>query len=44
MAHLAFDSVDAFQAAFGPHAEAIMDDIPNYSNVQFVQISEVKKI
>ena len=43
MAHLAFDSVDAFQAAFGPHAEAIMGDIPNYTNVQpVVQISEVK--
>jgi uncharacterized protein (TIGR02118 family) len=43
MAHLAFDSVDAFQAAFGPHAEAIMGDIPNYTNVQpVVQISQVK--
>jgi uncharacterized protein (TIGR02118 family) len=43
LAHLAFDSVDAFQAAFGPHAAAIMGDIPNYTNVQpVVQISEVK--
>jgi uncharacterized protein (TIGR02118 family) len=43
MAHLAFDSVDTFQAAFGPHAAAIMGDIPNYTNVQpVVQISEVK--
>ena len=43
LAHLAFDSVDAFQAAFGPHAQAIMGDIPNCTNVQPVaQISEVK--
>ena len=43
MAQLAFDSINAFQAAFGPHAEAIMSDIPNYSNMQpVVQISEVK--
>ena len=41
--HLFFDSVDAFQAAFGPHAKEIMADIPNYTNVQpAVQISEVK--
>jgi uncharacterized protein (TIGR02118 family) len=43
MGHLYFDSVEAFQAAFGPHAEAIMGDIPNYTDVQPVlQISEVK--
>jgi uncharacterized protein (TIGR02118 family) len=39
----AFDSVEAFQAAFGPHAGAIMSDIPNYTNVQpTIQVSEVK--
>jgi uncharacterized protein (TIGR02118 family) len=43
MGHLYFDSVEVFQAAFGPHAEAIMGDIPNYTNVQpAVQISEVR--
>jgi uncharacterized protein (TIGR02118 family) len=43
MAHLTFDSVDAFQKAFTPHAEAIMGDVPNYTNTQpTVQISEVK--
>jgi uncharacterized protein (TIGR02118 family) len=43
MGHLLFDSVQDFQAAFGPHAEAIMGDIPNYSNVSpVIQISEVK--
>ncbi|MBW1790011.1 MAG: EthD family reductase, partial [Deltaproteobacteria bacterium] len=37
------DSVEAFQGAFGPHAEAIMTDIPNYTDVQpTIQISEVK--
>jgi uncharacterized protein (TIGR02118 family) len=43
MAHLTFDSLDAFQSAFAPHAEAIMGDIPNYTNTQpTVQISQVK--
>jgi uncharacterized protein (TIGR02118 family) len=41
--HLRFDSVEAFQGAFGPHAEAIQGDIPNYSSVQpVIQISDVK--
>jgi len=43
MGHLYFDSVEAFQTAFAPHAGAIMSDIPNYTNVQpVIQISEVK--
>ena len=43
MCHLYFDSVEAFQTAFGPHAKAIMGDIPNYTNIQpTIQISEVK--
>lgn len=33
-AHLYFKSVEAFQAAFAPHAEEILADIPNYTNVQ----------
>jgi uncharacterized protein (TIGR02118 family) len=41
--HLLFDSVEDFQRAFGPHAQEIMSDIPNYTNVQpTIQISEVK--
>jgi uncharacterized protein (TIGR02118 family) len=41
--NLHFDSVEAFQAAFGPHAAEIMGDIPNYTDAQpVVQISEVK--
>ncbi len=40
--HLYFDSVEAFQASFGPHSEALIQDIPNYTNVEpDVQISEV---
>ena len=43
MGHLLFDSVEAFQSAFGPHSEAIMADIPNYTDTQpTIQISEVK--
>jgi uncharacterized protein (TIGR02118 family) len=34
MGHLHFDSTDAFQTAFAPHAQAIMADIPNYTNTQ----------
>ena len=41
--NLHFDSVEAFQAAFGPHAGAIMGDIANYTDAQpIVQIGEVK--
>ena len=41
--HLYFDSVEAFQAAFGPHAAAILADVPNYTNTRPVlQISQVK--
>ena len=43
MAHLSFDSVAAFQAAFGPVADAIMGDIPNYTDIEpVIQISEIK--
>jgi uncharacterized protein (TIGR02118 family) len=43
MGHLYFDSVAEFQAAFAPHAEAIMADIPNYTDIQpVIQVSEVK--
>jgi uncharacterized protein (TIGR02118 family) len=43
MGHLFFDSVEAFQAAFAPHATAIMADIANYTALQpVIQISEVK--
>lgn len=43
MGHLYFDSADAFQSAFGPHAQEILADIPNYTNTQpTIQISDVK--
>jgi uncharacterized protein (TIGR02118 family) len=43
MGHLYFDSTDSFQTAFTPHAQAIMADIPNYTNIEpTIQISEVK--
>jgi uncharacterized protein (TIGR02118 family) len=43
MAHVYFDSVEAFQTAFGPHAQAIMGDILNCTDTKpTIQISEVK--
>ncbi len=43
MGHLYFDSIEAFQASFGPHTNEIVADVPNYTNIQpMVQISEVK--
>lgn len=42
MAHLYFHTIDAFQAAFGPHTAEIMDDVPNYTDIApIIQISEV---
>jgi uncharacterized protein (TIGR02118 family) len=43
LGHLLFDSLEVFQEAFAPHAEAFMADIPNYTNIQpLVQINSVK--
>jgi len=43
MCHLKFDSVEAFQQAFGPHAETISNDIANYTSVTpVIQISEIR--
>ena len=45
MGHLYFDSTDAFQTAFAPHAQSILADIPNYTNTQpTIQISEVSSM
>ena len=42
MGHLYFDSISAFQTAFGPHMAEIMADIPNYTDIEpTIQISEV---
>jgi uncharacterized protein (TIGR02118 family) len=43
LCHLRFDSVEAFQEAFGPHAGKIQEDIANYSSVApIIQVSDVK--
>jgi uncharacterized protein (TIGR02118 family) len=40
--YLTFDSVDAFQKSFGPHAGEIVGDIPNYTNIKpIIQVSEI---
>ncbi|WP_430966689.1 EthD family reductase [Spongiimicrobium sp. 2-473A-2-J] len=40
--YLYFDKLSAYQNTFGPNAEQIVGDIPNYTNIQpIVQISEV---
>jgi len=40
--YLYFDTLSAYQNAFGPNAEEIVGDIPNFTNIQpVVQISEV---
>jgi uncharacterized protein (TIGR02118 family) len=40
-ASLFFDSAEAFGAAFGPNADKILGDIPNFTNVEpSVQLDE----
>jgi len=42
MCHVYADSVDSFQKAFGPHADEILGDIKNYTDISPVlQFSEV---
>lgn len=42
MCHIYSESVEAFQSGFGPHADEILADIPNYTDLSPVmQISEV---
>lgn len=42
MCHIFCESVEAFQAGFGPHAKEIMADIPNYTDrTPVIQISKV---
>ncbi len=44
LAHLTFDSLESFQATFGPNAKKFAADVPNYTNVQGeIQISEIVK-
>jgi len=43
MGHLIFDTVEDFQESFGPNAEQIMADLPNFTNSEpVIQISEVR--
>jgi uncharacterized protein (TIGR02118 family) len=40
--HVYFQSVEAFQQAFGPHADRLMGDIPNYTDIEpILQISDI---
>lgn len=42
MGNLYFNTVEAFQNSFGPNADTIMADVPNYTNIEpVIQISEV---
>lgn len=42
MCHIFSDSIEKFQAGFGPHAKEILADIPNYTDLAPVmQVSEV---
>ena len=42
MCHIFSDSIEAFQAGFGPHTKEITADIPNYTDLSpIIQISEV---
>ena len=40
--HMDFESLQAFQEAFGPNVEAIMTDVPNYPDIEpILRISEL---
>jgi uncharacterized protein (TIGR02118 family) len=42
MGHLYCDSLETFQAGFGPHSDEIFGDIPRYTDAKpVIQISEV---
>jgi len=42
MGNLYFETMESFQSSFGPNAEKIMSDLPNFTNIDPVlQISEV---
>lgn len=42
MGNMYFNTVEEFQNAFGPNAEKIMGDLPNFTNIEpIIQISEV---
>jgi hypothetical protein len=39
---MAFESLEAFQAVFARHGQALLEDIPNFTSIQpIIQISQV---
>lgn len=43
MGHMTFNSLEEFQVAFDPHAELIMADLANFTNVEpIIQISQIR--
>jgi uncharacterized protein (TIGR02118 family) len=42
LGHIYFESVESFQACFGPHAAEMTGDLSNYTEIQpIMQVSEV---
>jgi uncharacterized protein (TIGR02118 family) len=42
MGNLYFKNIETFESSFGPNAETIMSDLPNFTNIEpIIQISEV---
>ncbi len=42
MGNMYFESIESYQNSLGPHAEKIMGDIPNFTNIEpAIQISKV---
>lgn len=42
LGHLYFDSVEAMSEAYAPHAQEILDDLPNFTDLQpLMLVSEV---
>lgn len=40
---ISFDSIESFQTTFGPHAEKIKADVPNFTNaIPIMQLCEQK--
>jgi uncharacterized protein (TIGR02118 family) len=42
VAHLYFETVDAYYAAMAEHGEALGEDVPNYTDLELeIQVSEI---
>lgn len=43
MGHLMFDSIEAVQKAMASHGPDLMNDVPNYTNIEpVIQVSDIK--